>query len=343
MKTQKFILLIIMSTLFSCAKKQAESNLSDVIAVKTQKIRYESYAPPIVSGGIITSDKETRLSFKIGGIIDKLYVDEGQLVSKGQLLGILNQTEISAQLQQAKNDLDKAQRNHKRIENLHKDNAATAEEFENSVTSLNSAQQLYDIARFNKQYASIYANQSGNVIKKEMNEGEMASPGSPVFTINASSNNNWIIIIGLSDKDWVRVKKGDKAIITTDAYGDKKFTAVVSEIGAAADPQTGTFLVKLKIDPRHYKFANGLAAKIAIYPSQKEMFYFIPVSAMVQANELSGVVYSVNRDQKSVQKHIVKIAFIETNRIAIRSGLENVKSVITDGASYLSSDSKIKL
>jgi multidrug efflux system membrane fusion protein len=123
MRTQKFILLITMSILFSCAKKQAESTDSDVIAVKTQKVTYESYAQPIVTGGIITSDKETRLSFKISGIINKLYVDEGQLVPKGQLLGTLDQTEISAQLQQAKNDLEKAQRNHKRIENLHKDNA----------------------------------------------------------------------------------------------------------------------------------------------------------------------------------------------------------------------------
>jgi multidrug efflux system membrane fusion protein len=332
-----------MSVTVSCTKKHVEANESDIIAVKIQKISYKSYAQPIVSGGIITSDKETRLSFKIGGIIDKLYVDEGQLVSKGQLLGTLNQTEISAQLQQAKNDLEKAQRNHKRIENLHKDNAATAEEFENTATSLNSAKQLYDIAKFNKKYASIYANQSGSVIKKEMNEGEMASAGSPVFTINASGNNNWIIKIGLSDKEWVRVKKGDQAVITTDAYGDKKFTAVVSEIGVAADPQTGTFLIKLKIDPQQYKFANGLAAKIAIYPSQKEKFYFIPTSAMVEAREHSGVVYSVNPDQKSVQKHTVEIAFTENNRIAIRSGLENVKSVITDGASYLSSDSKIKL
>ncbi|RYD91026.1 MAG: efflux RND transporter periplasmic adaptor subunit, partial [Sphingobacteriales bacterium] len=222
-------------SLFAAASCRQENIIpvteTDAIAIKTEKITIENYAKAVESAGIITSDKEARLSFKVTGIISKLYVHEGDMVQKGQLMATLDQTEISAQLQQAKNDYEKAQRNHNRMGNLHKDSAATQEEFENSATSLNSARQLYNIARFNKQYATIYANQSGSVIKKEMSEGEITTAGTTVYTINASGSEDWVIRIGLPDKEWVKLKKGDTATITTDAYGDKKFKAVVSEIG----------------------------------------------------------------------------------------------------------------
>lgn len=344
MKKQKMILMALFALLIiSCKKKEAPDTTEDVITVKTEKVSIENYAQPIVCGGMITSDKEARLSFKISGVIEKLYVEEGDKVSKGQLLAILDQTEITAQMQQAKNDYEKAQRNYKRIESLHKENAATAEEYENSSTSLNSARQLYDIMRFNKQYSAIYANQSGSVIKKEMNEGEIAQAGHSVYTINASGDNDWVIKIGLSDKEWVKLKKGDKATITTDAYGSKEFAATVSEIGSAADVQTGTFMVKLKITSDNQKFANGLAAQVTIHPSEKEQLFFIPFSSIVEANQNKAIVYSLNPDRKSVTKHTVDIAFSENNRVAVRSGLENVANVITDGAAYLSVDSKIKL
>lgn len=343
MKIKNYAAILALVLVISCKQKNLPIGETEEVAVKIEKIVSENYAQPIISGGIITSDKEARLSFKVSGIIERLYVEEGDAVTKGQLLGTLNQTEISAQLQQAKNDYEKAQRNYNRIASLHKDNAATAEELENSGTGLNTARQSFDIARFNKQYSAIYANQSGNVIKKEMNEGEIADAGVTVYTINSSNSNDWVIKIGLSDKDWVKLKRGDTASITTDAYGDEKFSATVSEIGVGTDAQTGTFLVKLKIKPGNRKFANGLTAKVTIFPSVRKRLLFIPASAIVEANDNTAIVYSLNRDKKSVTQHKIQIAFTENNRVAVASGLENTDNIVTAGASYLTPRSKIKL
>ena len=328
----------------SCSKKDEITPAAiEAIAIKTEKISFQDYAKPVQSAGIITSDKETRLSFKVSGIISKMYVKEGDVVQKGQLLATLNQTEIAAQLQQAKNDYEKAQRNYNRMGSLHKDSAATEEEYENSATSRSSAKQLYEIARFNKQYAAIYANQSGTVIKKEMNEGEIADAGASVYVINASGSEDWIIRIGLPDKEWIKLKKNDPASIAIDAFGDKKFSAVVSEIGMGADPLTGTFLIKLQINPSGSKFASGLSAKVTVYPSEKEKLCFIPTAAIVEADGNNAVVYSLNADKKTVKKHTIQIAFAENDRVAVKNGLEHVTNIITDGASYLSENSKIKL
>jgi len=335
------ILTLLLAT--SCKKEETKKAETVPIMVKTEKIITLKYAEPIRSAGIITSDKEARLSFKVSGIIEKMYVHEGDQVSKGQLLATLNQTEIAAQLQQAKNNFEKAKRDHARMENLQRDHAATAEEFENSATSLSTAKQLLDIARFNKQFAAIYANQSGSVIKKEMNEGEIADAGVAVYTINAAGNNDWIISIGLSDKEWVKLKKDDAASITTDAYGTREFAGYVYEIGSGADATTGTFLVKIKIKAVAYKFASGLAAKVRIFPSDKKTIRFIPASALVEVKGNTAVVYTANPDKKSVTRLEVQVAFTEGNRIGISAGLENADNVITDGSAYLSPNSKIKI
>ncbi|MEJ7738747.1 MAG: efflux RND transporter periplasmic adaptor subunit [Chitinophagaceae bacterium] len=317
--------------------------MNKFVTVKTVPVTYESFALPIVSSGLITSDKESRLSFKIGGIISRLMVNEGDRVSKGQLLALLNQTEINAQLMQTKNSMDKAQRDYRRTNNLYIDSSATQEEHENSKTALETAQQSYTINRFNKQFAAIYANQSGRVIKKLMNEGEVANPGAPIYIINSTNDNDWVIRIGVSDKDWARIKRNDPAMLTTEAYPDQQLHAVVSEIGEAADPATGTFLIKVKIKPGQVRLANGLSAKITITPSQSQKFNFIPVDALIEANQQTATVYSASPDRQVVKKHTIAIAFIVNNRVAVRSGLDGIDEIITDGSAYLTPASKIKI
>src|SRR6266550_3668495 len=81
---------------------------------------------PVISGnqgrtlqysGLIASNSEARLSFKIGGMISKIFVKEGDHATAGQLLATLDLTEIDAQVQQATQNLEKTRRDEGRISN----------------------------------------------------------------------------------------------------------------------------------------------------------------------------------------------------------------------------------
>ena len=84
-------LLIHISCQNSTENEVRESN--EIPVRVTRSIR-QKVAFPIRTSGILSSKKEMKLSFKTGGIIDRIYVDEGQQVSKGQLLASLNLSEI---------------------------------------------------------------------------------------------------------------------------------------------------------------------------------------------------------------------------------------------------------
>lgn len=342
MKKQTILKLAVLAlTLAACHNKQAEKTDSKAIAVKTKKIEYKDYAAPIISSGMITSSNEARLSFKTGGIISRMYFKEGEMVRKGQLLAVLNMTEVNAQVTQLLSANKKAKRDYLRANNLLKDSAATKESWENSSTALQMSNESLKMASFNKQYSAIYATTSGTVISKLNNEGEIAAPGAPVYVINSTNAEDWVIRFGVSDKDWARLRLKDKAEVKLDAYPTMNFTGMVSNIAQAADPSSGTFTIELKINPGKQKFANGLIGKVQIFPSITDKVYLIPIEAIHEANANSGNVFTVSPNKRNAVIHKVQIAYILKDRIAVSSGLENVQEVITQGGAYLSDKSPL--
>lgn len=341
-----FALLLLASLIFlaSCSENKAQSAIQeDIVVVKTQPVTFTDHAASLEYSGMLASTSETKLSFKIGGVISKIYIKEGEHVSKGQLLATLDPTEINAQVQQALQATEKAKRDENRVKNLFLDTAATLEQLQNVQTQLNVANENLRIARFNQQYAQIRATENGTIIKKIMNEGELASVGSPVLVMNGTSNNDWVVRFGISDKDWAILKKGDAATVYMDAYPDVEFKGIINKMSEAADPQNGTYEVEVKVMPGDKKFAAGFFSNILIKSNAVQQVALIPIEALTEADGKTGYVYVLNNDQKTVTRKQVQIGFIDNDKVAVRTGLENVAAVITDGTSYLTENARVKI
>lgn len=338
--------VLIAAVLFTCSTPPQGGGPSSEhegtpIAVRITEVKEGEFSMPVVSSGLITTGTESRLSFKTGGIVTKILVDEGEGVTKGQLLASLDQTEIDAQLSQAKNNLEKTRRDLERVERLYKDSAATLEQYQNVKTASDVANESWRIASFNKQYSTIHANASGKVIRKFVNEGEQVNGGSPVLVINSAGENDWIVRIGLPDVDWVRISRGDKAIVRTDAYQDQTFDAVVTLINEAADAVSGLYLVEVKVSPRGRKLATGLVASVEIIPAQTQKLKSIPIEAVVEGSGTNAFVFVTGEDMKSVKKIPVRIAYLVNDRAMVSGGLENISKVITAGSAFLTESSTI--
>jgi RND family efflux transporter MFP subunit len=339
--------LLIASTavvLTSCkGNAKAADVVDEAIAIKVQPVTTTQYAPILKYSGSMASTAEARLSFKIGGIVSKIYVKEGDHVAKGQLLATLDLTEINAQVQQAAQGVEKVQRDVTRVKNLYNDTVATLEQVQNTNTQLSVAEESLRIARFNQQYAQIRATESGTILKKLMNEGELASPGTAVFQFNGTAGNDWVIRFGVSDKDWAVLKKGEKASVEIDAYPNKIFTGIITEIAQGADVSSGTYEIEVKVLPGNARFAAGLFSTVKLQPAGEQTVTMVPVEALTEATDKTGYVYTVNADGKTVTKNKVTIAFLENNKAAILSGLDSAREVVTEGVGYLTDKSLIKV
>ncbi|MCW5923831.1 MAG: efflux RND transporter periplasmic adaptor subunit [Saprospiraceae bacterium] len=320
----------------------SNSVVDERIPVQTALVEQKNIALPIHASGTLTSSAEQRLSFKVGGVIRKIYVKEGDVVRPGQLLAILDKTEIDAQVAQAQQALTKAERDLARVEGLYRDSSATLELLQNATTARDVAKETARIAQFNQQYAEIRSAKGGKIIKKLMNEGEITGPGTPVFVLFQTGVDDWVVKINVSDRDWARLSLGMGAKIVMDAYPDAPFNGKVSDLAPAADPASGLYPVEIKVAPQGKRFAPGLFAQVDIVPSKSRTYTTVPIEAIVEGDGKSAFVFALQADGESVKKVPIQIAFLEGNRAVIASGLEGVAEVVTSGAPYLSEKKKVK-
>ncbi len=336
---------VILWALWGCDANQEkqEKVVTDetVIPVKLSLVEAETRSEPIRVAGTVASSEEARLSFKIGGIVSRVFVREGQAVRKGQLLAVLDMTEIDAQVNQARFSAEKSERDMKRVQNMLKDTAATLEQLQNATTGNDLAQQNLKIARFNQSYAKIISPIDGTVTRKQFNEGEFAGPGTPGLVITSSRRNDWVMRLNVSDKDWARLKIGDKANVQLDAYPEETFTGTVTNLAQSADPVSKLYQTEVKINPAGKRFATGLYGKAELISSQNRQYAVIPVEAVIEGNGNKGFVF-VNENGKAKRLPIT-IGYLDGEKVLVSQGLENVKEVVTSGSAFLTDSATLQI
>ncbi len=335
-------------TIVACHKKSTEaviltdtSNL-DVFEVRTAPVESSTDAADIKVNGVLSSDLESKPSFKTGGVIQRTYYKEGDHVNQGALLAILNMAEIKAQVEQAKKAVEKTTRDLTRVTNLYKDSVATLEQTQNAQTAVDMANETLKIALFNESYSKVIAPSSGIVVKQLMREGEIVGPGMPIYAIMGVGQSHWIIKSAVSDKDWARVKKGDHATVIFEAWPNNPHDAMVSKLADISNAGTGTLDIELKLSKPVDKLAAGLIANVILKPKQSGAGKTtIPIEALVSSNQGKANIF-IPQDGKAIKREII-IDKILGDKVSVLSGLEGVKEVITSGAVYLQPNDKIKI
>jgi RND family efflux transporter MFP subunit len=328
----------------SCSEPEKKSALptpGEAIPVTLAQVQSGGLANSIEATGLLFTEDESKLSFKIGGVVESVYVSEGDFVKAGQVLATLKNTEIASQVSQVQLNVQKAERDYQRALNLYTDSVATLEQLQNAKTGLDIAKQGLSVASFNQQYARIVAPASGFVVKKLMSAGEIAGPGMPAFVINnISANSHWILRVGVSDAQWANINLGDKAMVNFDAFPGKSFNAQVTNRSLTADPANGSFSVELRVAFNGEKPATGMFGKANILTGKVTYATVIPYAALLEADGDKGYVFVTN-DKKTVERKEVKLGKLYNDRVEVLSGLENANMIVIAGSAYLSDKSTI--
>ena len=224
---------------------------------------------------------------------------------------------------------------------MYKDTAATLEQMQNATTGFDVAKQNLQIAQFNRSYAQITSPIDGNVIKKMANEGELTGPGTPILFLTSNRQSDWVVRIGVSDKDWARLKVGDKATVTLDAYPTETFTGSVTKLAPAADPMNKLYEIEVRIGSNGKRFASGLFAKVELKPVQNRNYTMVPIEAIVEGNGKDAFVYVLDDSRKKVKRMPIQIGFVDGDKVLVTNGLNNVSEVITSGSAFLTETSSV--
>lgn len=309
--------------------------------VKVAPVSRKAISMPVHSAGILSSSEEMKLSFKTGGIISRINVNEGDRVKKGQTLAILDLSEVNSSVNQARNAFEKAQRDFTRAENLYRDSVATLEMKQNAATALDVAKSVYETAQFNLMHSTIVAPDNGVILKQLARQNELISSGYPVFLFGTSGK-YWKVKTGLSDRDMLKVHAGDSATVTFDAYPGEKFPASVDQVSGMADPYTGTYETEVLIRDKGLKLASGFVAGVDIFPSAKKQYTLVPVGSIVEADGHEGYIFVVS-DSLRVRKIRIRIEGMPEEYVAVNGIPDSISSVVSEGTAYLKDGMKVEV
>jgi RND family efflux transporter MFP subunit len=211
-------------------------------------------------------------------------------------------------------------------------------------TAFAVAREQVRIARFNQQFSEIRAPVAGRIVRKLLNEGELAAPGTPVLFMNATAGaDTWTLRAGVADKDWARLRVGDPATVRLDAYPDRDFTGRVSRLAAGADPASGTWQIDIQVRPQPgAALATGLFARATLRPRQQAAYHVVPAEALVEGEGENAFVFAPAAGRR-VRKLPVRVAFLDGGQVYVRAGLDSVPQVITKGAGFLTEFSTINV
>ncbi|RVT75268.1 efflux RND transporter periplasmic adaptor subunit [Flavobacterium sufflavum] len=339
------ICLLAFPIFYACKEEKKEHKTfetADVISIKTATVESLALISDISASGLVTTENVANYAFKIGGVVSHIFVEEGQFFKKEQLLATLDETEISAGLNQTDLNVKKYERDYTRALNLYKDSVYTLEQLQNTKTGLDIAKKQKDAVAFNARYAKIFATADGFVARKIANVGEIVGAGFPVLAINETTqNNNYLLKIGVTDQEWASVKTGQKAIVKLDGYPEKNFEATVFRKSQSADAALGSFQIELKLKMGNIKPAVGMFGKADIQTEKAQDFIVIPYNSLIEADGNKAFVFIVEKNK--VKRQPVTINKFENNRVFIKDGLQKTDQIVISNSAYLNEQSTIKI
>jgi len=360
-----FALLTI--SLLACSDEEApKTTVATQKQVETVIAEKVTFNESIFATGRLSSEEEIKLSFKTGGVIKAINVQEGQRVRAGQILASLDLDEIRAQVQQADLGvtqssiqidnaniaLERAERDLKNVQGLYADSVATLEQLEdaqfavrNAKNQLEAAQkgknyseQNKEVADFNLRYSKIVAPGSGTILRKLASPNELVGPGTPVLLFG-TNDKAMVIKVNITDKDIIHVRLGDDATVEFDAYPKLKFDGTVTEIASMADPYTGTYEVEIQVDPKGKELLSGFIGSVYIHAKEQRELVSIPVDALVTGDGERVEIF-VAENGRAMQTQ-VEVFRMEGDNMLISHGLEAGQEVIVKGAGYLQNEDSV--
>lgn len=277
--------------------------------------------------GAVQPYRRADVSAKVTGRVLTMLAVPGMRAQEGELLAQIDAAELRAAVAQATTARDQAKRDFERVAALLPKNAISRSEFEQAQARYQGAVAAADEAGHALANAEVRAPFSGMITRKDMDPGDLAMPGKPLFAMEDFSR--LCLETHVAESLAGTLKTGDRLRITIDTAGvDAK--GVVSEISPAADVGSRTFLVKIDLPPEPALRAGQFGR--AHIPRGRQRVLDVPESAVSRRGQME--IAFVLDDGKAAMR-LVRSGRHDGGRVEILSGLEPGDLLVVSPAAAL--------
>lgn len=322
----------------ACSPKEGKAEKAD----EKPKVKIETVSErPVDQVSTYTATVEPNLinniSAAMANRIKAIYVDEGMRVSKGQRLVVLddvNTDTYELQVANAEANLKNVKVNYDRAMELYKIGGGTKQAVDQMEMQLANARNAVATAKRSLRNARentvLTSPISGVVTARNYDPGDMTAQ-LPILTIGQLQPVK--VVVNISETELSRVKKGMKANITFDTYGDEIFTGTVSLISPTVDKSSKTFGVELLLPNSDSRILPGMFARVTMNFGTAN-HVVVPDKAVVKQPGSGNHYVYVYKDGK-VSYNKVELGQRVGDSYELLSGVPNGASVVVTGQSRL--------
>jgi RND family efflux transporter MFP subunit len=311
----------------------------------------------------VTAINQVDLRAQVTGYITGIYFKDGQHVTKGQKLYDIDRQQYLANYDQAvanlnvsKANLEKAQQDADRYNDLLKQDAIAKQVYDHAVSDLQSAKMQVQASESNVRnvettvkYSSIYASFDGTIGISLVKMGALVTANQTLLN-TISSVDPMAVDVQVDQREiprFIKLQQNStpKDSIFTLQLPDNSIynqTGSISFIDRSVNPQTGTIKVRLVFSNSMNLLKDGMNTNVRIKNNNTDsLFMLIPYKAVTeQMGEY--FVFVVNDSSKAIQ-HKISLGAVINDKVVVKNGLNEGDKIVTDGAQKLKDSSNVQV
>lgn len=339
-RNEFYLLLITLLITGSCRSAIRQSGTEEAaIPVVTCRAATVSSGNEISLSGNIEGNKTVRLGFLVAGKIESITAEEGQLVTKGQLLSSLDPASYSIAKEIADAQVSQVQDEYDRLKVMHDRNSISESDFTKISLGLQQAKAQQKLHAKNLSDTKLYVPFNGVLLKKLAEVGEITGTGLPLFV--ESDIRTVKVTAFIPENELQHIKLGQKANVMVSSLSEP-YTGKVTEVGSAADPASRSFTVRIEVDNPGLFIRPGMIAEVTISTGQQSSALVVPMEAVQHDPANLSYVYVADTAKQRAFRRNVSLGKIIKDRIEITSGLAENEIVVTGGQQRLVDGIKIE-
>ncbi len=311
-----------------------------VVPVEVSQSISGSISSHYATTAVLEAKDEAQVVSKVAGILQSVYVEEGDYVEAGQILAKIEPQRYQLNLNKAKAELANVRTELNRIEKVHGQKLVSADTYEKLKWQVESTKAALDIAKLNLKETEIIAPISGFIAERYVKVGNVVQQYQQNSMFHIVEQKQLQGIVHLPEQQLRHVKVGQHTSLKLAAIGDTPVTAVIERISPVVNAQTGTFKVTLSIPNENGMLKSGMFAEVSIRYSTHENATLIPRKALISLDN-QHTVYSVANGKATKQQ--IQIGFQEGSMVEVLGGLDANTQVVTAGHNNLKDNATIQI
>lgn len=309
--------------------------------------------PLLTASGYLVATKTAKITPKISGKVVRLNIDTGREVRKGDVLAVLESTNLEAQLDEAQAALDEAEREYNRESALWNQGVTSRANLDSASARLKAARARVEQVRINMQDMVVRAPFDGVIAAKNTEVGEVISSvmmGQVAGTLPAGAIctlvdlKTIVVEADVNETNLGQLREGQPAEVTVDAFPGRKWRGELRQIIPAADRAKATVKVKVAILDPDARLLPEMSASVAFLGSERtDAEMKEPPKIWLPATAIADGRVAVVGAEKRIEWRNVATGAVREGRIEITSGIREGDRVVTSKAETLKNGQLVRL